>query len=403
MTAMPSRSTRSRFLVAAGLALGLHLLLAVLVLRWPHPSAPPKAPARHTMAVELRTGPAPSAQPAPAPGPTEPAKPTGTTKTGSQVVRAPRASPSAGPKPAEGGDLQARGPEWLSAEGLVGTPQERGPLGVTTTLRDPLAALGPGGPKWGAEPGPVREPTEEEKLVEEKARVEHRLRVWNEDFQARERARDVRDAYWQKVEDALAKGFKVDWDILDRARARPNSSVGKALEGWQRAAAAYGGSGSPYGDQPPAKEPLNAEVRNLQPQDRGFRGTALETPEAIASLQFLAESALGPDSPFHKRLVVLVRVLQREDGSLERAEIAGSSGNRSYDQAALDRARALAGDFGPPPPQRRQTLWAFETDFSQFPPFPIVGCALDAAFVPRECVYPFKKTVVSRIKLQAVY
>ena len=119
-------------------------------------------------------------------------------------------------------------------------------------------------------------------------------------------------------------------------------------------------------------------------QDRGLRGTALEVPEAMVDLQFLAQAAMGEDSPFHKRLVVLVRIVQREDGSLERAEIAGSSGNRAYDESALERARALGGTLGPPPEKHRRTLWAFETDFSQFPPLPIAGCALDATFVARK-------------------
>ena len=55
-----------------------------------------------------------------------------------------------------------------------------------------------------------------------------------------------------------------------------------------------------------------------------------------------------------------------------------------------------------PPKQGRETLWAFEADFTQVPPLPIAGCAL-ADFVPKDCFYPLQKRVRSRVRLQAIY
>jgi len=83
--------------------------------------------------------------------------------------------------------------------------------------------------------------------------------------------------------------------------------------------------------------------------------------------------------------------------------VEGGSGNHFYDNLALARARALLpGTLGVPPKEHRQTLWAFETDFIQIPPFPVFGCALDD-FIPRDCVYPLKKMVKSDLRLDAIY
>jgi hypothetical protein len=37
------------------------------------------------------------------------------------------------------------------------------------------------------------------------------------------------------------------------------------------------------------------------------------------------------------------------------------------------------------------------------PPLPVAGCTLGATFAPGECYYPFKRTVRSRIYLEAIY
>ena len=397
------RTHRARMALAALGALALHALLVGIALLPRRPAEKP--PEQRRLAVELRRVPGRTAA---APAATASSTPTSTPKSTSSPTSRSTSNPTATPTPtptlpstSTPPSAPSRGSkDWLAAEGVARQPG--GPLGVTMTLRDPLAALGPGG-RAAASEGPVRVPTREEQLVEEKARVELRIRTWNDDFQARERARDARDAYWQTVQDAMAKDFKVDWEILDRASSPPVRSVRQAAESWARAAEAYGKGGSPYGDRPPGRRDLNDEAASVPAQDRGLRGTALEVPEAMVDLQLLAQSAAGGDGPFYKRLVVLVRIVQREDGSLESAEIAGSSGNRAYDETALSRARSLGGTLGPPPRTWRRTLWAFESDFSVFPPLPVAGCGLDAVFLPRDCVYPFKKTVRMRIQLQAIY
>ena len=110
-------------------------------------------------------------------------------------------------------------------------------------------------------------------------------------------------------------------------------------------------------------------------------------------------SAAGPWS---HRLIALVRITQREDGSLFGAELLGKSGSDAYDRLALGQARKLGKLQLGPPQQGRETLWAFETDFTQVPPVPIAGCALDD-FVPKDCFYPLQQRVKSRVRLQAIY
>jgi hypothetical protein len=79
----------------------------------------------------------------------------------------------------------------------------------------------------------------------------------------------------------------------------------------------------------------------------------------------------------------------------------------AYDRLALKQARSLLGKelekLGPLPPEGRKSLWAFETDFTLVPPIPMAGCALDAFFVPRDCIYPLQKRVRSKVSLEAIY
>jgi len=48
------------------------------------------------------------------------------------------------------------------------------------------------------------------------------------------------------------------------------------------------------------------------------------------------------------------------------------------------------------------TLWEFETDFTQVPPVPIAGCALDD-FIPKNCWVPLQKQIRSRVRLMAIF
>ena len=328
------RTSRAHLVAAFAAALGVHLVLGLLVVLAPRP---PDVPRR--LAVELRTsapehrpgrpteGPAPTGrEPEPRPpgarseaGPKPPAPkmPKASADASDSASPAPKA-PATEPSRTGDGRGHRGGPErgtkeWLAAEGL-GREGARPSL----TLRDPLGSLSGPAPSAGPAQGPVRVPTKEEQLVEEKTQVAARIGGWTREMLARHRAEEPHDVYWRWMQDALAKGFAVD------------TGIGK--------------------------------------------------------------------------LRVLVRIVQREDGSVESANVAGSSGNHSYDDRAIEQARSLGRNLlGAPPGGHRQTLWAFETDVLIFPPLPLAGCTLDSNLAPAECFYPFKKYGRPRVKLQAIY
>jgi hypothetical protein len=377
------------------------------VKRAPPAVVPPPAPLAEKARKAERAQPGAVAQPAP------------------HAARAPKASapaPAAPPPPAaplagQGGPADSAAPAGSarSAEGGVQAPSGAGAAkpgwapgqGLSLELRDPGAVLGDKGVPEEL-PGPERVPSPAEKLAEEQARVQARVEGWLNDDAARLRVRDAREGYWQDLEDKLAKDFRVEWDVLDKGtkgRGGAARFVSEAAQEWQRAAAAYGKSGNPAaGDPngPGAKHSLAQEWTRLPAQERGYRGDA-----ALGNslMPMIAVGAGGSgDGPFHHRLVVYVMITQAEDGSIKDIHIEGGSGNGFYDGLALTKARALVGgSLGAPPRGRRRSLWSFETDFVQVPPFPIAGCALDAFFIPRECSYPLKKTVKSHLHLEALY
>jgi hypothetical protein len=140
----------------------------------------------------------------------------------------------------------------------------------------------------------------------------------------------------------------------------------------------------------------------LAPQDRGFRGTSLETPQAGLTLEALGRAAFGEGTRWNTKLVVYLMLTQTPDGSVENAVVSATSGNALYDRLALRQFRGLGDALGPPPPGHLRSLWAFETDFLQIPPMPVAGCALDD-FIPRHCFYPLQKNVKSKVTLEAIY
>src|SRR5256885_1128068 len=261
------------------------------------------------------------------------------------------------------------------------------------------------GPPPPARQGPVHVPTREEALIEEKTRVESTLRGWTDDYLAQNRAEDPHDVYWHEMQQALARNFEVDFDVSKREADRPTSSVREALAAYQRAAESYGRSGSAYGDS--QHRSLNDSIASgpVAASDRGTAGTSIEGTKAAADVQLLAQAAFGEGSRWNKKLVVLIQIVQGPDGNIQAAQVTTTSGNKAYDGTALSQVKKLAGKgvLGIPPSGRRRTVWAFETDFSTMPPLPIAGCTLDALFVPSECYYPLKRTVRSRIHLQAIY
>jgi len=214
----------------------------------------------------------------------------------------------------------------------------------------------------------------------------------------------TRDGYWQALEDALGRGFNPAWDVLEHGPDRaPNSTLGALAEAWKTQAAAYGKSGNPFAGQPDApgaRKPLHDELIELPNEDRGLPSNLSLAPALNVGMLGAAASASG--NAWHFRLVASVRIIQREDGSLLAVELLGKSGNAAYDRLVLGQARSLGALRLGPPKQGLETLWAFETDFSQIPPLPIVGCALDD-FIPKNCWRPLQKLVRSRVRLQAIY
>ena len=425
-------------------ALALHALLALVAMRVPRaPVARTKDGKPATVSVVLRPAPKPLEQPAePAsdaasrpqasrreevrsglaviPDPKVQARPAGKqVPQGAAQEQAP-----AQPQPVAENRFPWGSPEWRKAEGLDPevTPAGGMPVpaskwapgwGVSKTLRDPVASLGAFGRAGQGAPReenglPVRNPTRDEALIEEKTRVQALLSDFVQDFQARERVRDVRDAYWQGVQDALEKEFHPQWDLRDGKHPAGGlrGAIGEVVDQYARQLTAYGKTGSPLppGSTLAKQRALNQEFTGLQAGQRGLEGTVLDTPAPQMTLEALAAAADSVDSPFHTKLVVRILLTQTIDGAVEHAELAASSGNPIYDELALDLAWGLGkgGQLGPPPKDHRRSLWAFDTDFLQLPPIPVAGCALDG-LMPRNCYYPFKKSIKAGVRLEAVY
>jgi hypothetical protein len=435
---------RLRWAIAGALA--LHALLAVVATRVPRaPAAKPASKPPATVTVELRPAPkpvAPPAEPTPedpqkarvrrretaraglavAPDPKVQPRPAGQQLP--EAVAPPEPQPPAQPQPVAENRFPWGSPEWRKAEGLDPevTPEGGLPVpaskwapgwGVSKTLRDPVASLGAFGRAGQGAPReenglPVRNPTRDEALTEEKTRVEARLNDYVQDFQARERVRDVRDAYWQGVQDALSNNFHPQWELRDGKHPAGGlrGAIGEVVDQYARQLTAYGKTGSPLppGSTIGKQRELNEEFIGLRAGQRGLDGTVLDVPAPQLTLEALAAAADSVDSPFHTKLVVRVLLTQTLDGAVEHAELAASSGNPVYDKLALDLAWGLGkgAQLGPPPKDHRRSLWAFDTDFLQMPPIPVAGCALDD-FIPKDCFYPFKKSIKAGVRLEAVY
>ena len=430
------KASARRLLLATAGALLLHFAAGVLLWLLPR-GQPPRARRRaETISVALRSAPK-VAPPAVAPPPSLAPR-----HEDGLAVRAPDAKGSApaavralerrnrGVTPtAPAEEAPARGTlAWQKAEGLLPdqpaapalppgaapAPKSGVAFGIAKALRNPGTSLGryaregQGAPR--DEAGlPVRVPTREEALAEEEVRVKTRLGDFLADHEARERAVGVRDAYWQSVEDELARGFEVKWAVRDgdHAPSAARRIAGEVVDQYRRELEAYGKSGSPLegGDAAPGgKQALRDEFTTLAPEERGLRGTSLERPHAAMTLEALSAAAMGENSPWHTRLVVRILLTQREGGAVESAFVTASSGNLIYDKLALDKALGLGagGLLGAPPKDHRRSLWAFDTDFLQMPPLPVAGCSFDG-FMPAECAYPLKKKVRVGVHLEAVY
>ncbi len=384
-----------RLWAAVAGALGFHalVLLALTLLPRPKEVAPL---ASKPLRVELRK--ATREGGTPARGEKAPPSPMASHKATAPASRAaaPAEAPTAGEKGGREPEPWSR--DWRVAEGI-----DRSGGGASLQLDHPKDALDPGtGPQAEGLPGPVREKSRDAMLAEEKAAVEGRIEGWVSDAKAKWRAQ-TRDDYWQVVEDALRRGFDPGWDLLEQGPQKtPSSTLGALVEAWKKQAAAYGRSGNPFAglpDAPGARKPLTEEFLELANEDRGLGSVSLGK---TLNLGMLTAAATASGQIWHYRLVASVRVTQREDGSLFAVELLGASGNAAYDRLVMRQARSLGALRLGPPRQGKETLWAFETEFSQIPPLPIAGCALDD-FIPKNCWYPLQKRAHSRVRLLAIY
>ena len=386
-----------RLWVALTGAVAFHALLLLAVTLLLRKRSP--VPARPTpLRVELRQlesgGEAPS-----------PARKAPPTSVASQEPRRrPTRERAPGEAPVTAKEAPSQPAPW-SRDWRVGEGIDRAGGKPSLRLEHPEDALGAGNaPQAERLPGPVPEKSPEARLAEEKATVARRLEGLVSDWKAKERAQS-RDDYWQAVEDALGRGFDPGWDVLERGGSRktPSSTLGALVEAWKKQAAAYGKTGNPFAglpDAPGARKPLGEEVLELANEDRGLGSVSLGRSLPQAGMLTMAATASG--RIWQYRLVASVRVTQREDGSLFSVELVGGSGNGAYDQLVMRQARSLSALELGPPRQGLQTLWAFETEFSQLPPLPVLGCALDD-FIPKDCWHPLQKRAHARVRLLAIY
>ena len=374
-------------------AVGLHALLLLTVSFFL--SEKVVAPARpKVLQVELR-----KLAPAKSPSRVEPVPaPSKSTATG-RVEKPALQLPPAPPAPAAPAQHtpEDRWREWQAA----GIDRSGGRLHLQ--LEHPESAPPKSGEPDRGSSGLVREKSREEKLAEEQSTVKRRIEGWFSDEKAKQRAQTGRDSYWQTVEDRLRHGFDPGWDVLDRGPKAGRSGLGTFFDTWQQQAASYGRTGNPFTgapDAPGATKPLNEEFTALANEDRGLRGGSFSMMPQLFNGLVAGGTTSGQVGPNH--LVALVRITLREDGSLFAVELAGGSGNRVYDRLALAKARSLDMlQLGRAPPAL-VTLWAFETDFTQVPPVPLAGCALDD-FIPKNCWVPLQKRVRSRVRLMAIF
>jgi len=383
-----------RLWVALAGALALHVMVLLGLTRLPSGKAVVTPPGPKVIPVALR-------RLAPTSGTSQPeekgparAQPTASRR----AAAAPPVASTLPPVPdarAEG--EHTSGPRDWRADGIY-RPGGR----LSLQLAHPESALP--GPQGDGSSGLVQEKSREEKLAEEKEIVSRRIESWVSDARGKQRAEAGRDGYWQAVQDRLGRGFDPGWDVLEQGpKDAPRSGLGAFIDSWKKQAAAYGQTGNPFSglpSAPGATRPLHEEFTELANSDRGLDSVSLGKTLQPFSMVLAAGTVAG--NVWHHSLIALVRISLREDGSLVAVELSGTSGNAAYDRLVLGKARSLGTLPSGKAPRARETLWAFETDFTQIPPFPVAGCALDD-FVPKNCWRPLQKFQHSRVRLLAIY
>jgi len=247
---------------------------------------------------------------------------------------------------------------------------------------------------------PRAEPIAPESGEAVRRRMAGRIDGFARAFNAHERAQSP-DVYWRNLRQALEKRFQVPFEIRDQGGGGAARGLGALAQQYQRDAAGYGKSGNPFAGDPAAPgapRSLAGDAAAAGLEQRGI-GPAAELATSMTMRQWAAANT--------NRLVTHVLISQTDDDALSEVTLIDPSGNGAYDRLALSQARGLLGkeleQLGPLPREGRRTLWAFETEFTVLPPLPIMGCGLDAYFVPRDCAYPMKKTARSRVRLEAIY
>lgn len=108
-----------------------------------------------------------------------------------------------------------------------------------------------------------------------------------------------------------------------------------------------------------------------------------------------------------REVVALVKVMRGPDGRTVDVAVVQSSGQRSYDDAAVECARNGTGEVADTSTwtQSRGALWAFVTTLEVNYPVPGAGCALDALARGDlgACGYPLKRSSRTRVELRGVY
>ena len=398
-----------RFALGAAASVLLHAVLLLLLSRVrPEPSKPPaRTPAIEFMLLESAVTKAKVSSPTGAPraATTSERKQSKASRVGppKALATAPRAAPAApGSTTARPDDpgaerLPAWSEAWREGEG-VGIGSGSGKPALSLTLNQPGVALGI--PEAQPDELPRAERIVPESAETARRRVAGRIDGFAQASNAYRRA-EFPDVYWRHLREKLEKGFQIPYEIRDdKSGGGPGKAVARLADRHQRDAAAYGKSGNPFAGEanaPGVPRTLAGDTAALGLEQRGIAQGTLATEMFMRQVGTVSGS----------QLVARVLISQAEDGKVAEVALADSSGNFAYDRMALKQARLLLGDelltLGPLPREGRRSLWAFVTDFQRMPPLPLMGCGLDAYFIPRDCLGPMSKTARSRVRLEAIY
>ncbi len=269
------------------------------------------------------------------------------------------------------------------------------PIPAETFRREPEVDLFPGFAIPDVNPDAGADFPERQVAEEEGHRIERRLDELFAEDRAIETAKHRADSYWHDLRRRLERGFEAPLDLVEAGPGSGTLSLGGSLSTYREQARAYALTGNPYGDGPRV------------PGSRRSMGSELVDSIADQTLKRPLQEPIGDRGVFSRKLVTVVDFEQAPDGSLVGVHLVTSSGSPGHDRLALAQTREeggnAMGELGPPPAQGRRTRWAFTSSLTIIPPLPMAGCALDAYFIPQECVYPMKKILRHRVRLLAIY